>query len=322
VPAILFKHLIETFVGVAGSVGLVRASIGLARSARALRFPAQSRRALVAASAHALDRRGLAPDVFFHLSGRHYLSRHLTTRQRIDSLVYHHDFEQRHYSSSYGHQVYGGAGILLWRSSAPDIQCEIRLEPGNDNRWEGELSVVLYLNGARLSVMSFSYVDSAVFGQPSAPTIFIARNQSGREPEQRKSFQLVFNSSAPSYLCLAAVSGIAMAHGMQSMCAIRHDAHPAWEPKYDGHLDNSYSKFWSAFHARALDHQAYEMAVPLASLPLDQVKSKHRKRASDRRKEWQEVAASACEAMARHRVGQVRIDGSHPAQRWVAQEAA
>jgi uncharacterized protein VirK/YbjX len=312
VSFILSKHLFRAFVRAAGDLGLVRAFIGLARSARALRFPAQSRRALVAASSGPLDRRGPPPDVFFHLSGRHYLSRHLTTRQRIDSLVYHHEFERGQYLPSYRSHVYDGSGILLWRSSSPDIRCEIRLETGNDNRWEGELSVVLYLNGARLSVMSFSYVDSTVFGQRSAPTIFIAQNQSGREPEQRKSFQIAFNSSAPPYLCLAAISGIAMAHGMQSLCAIRHDAHPAWEPKHDGHLHNSYNKFWSAFHAIELDRQACEIAVPLASVPLEQVKSKHRKRASDRRKEWQEIAASSCLAMASHRLERVRIEAGHP----------
>ena len=103
---------------------------------------------------------------------------------------------------------------------------DIRLMVGTDNLYEGFLSAVAFIDGQRVCVMSFSYVDGALFGAPAGATLFVTRKQSGRHPEHLRAFARCFKHTSPPYFCLAALAGIARAIGAAEIAAIRARAHP------------------------------------------------------------------------------------------------
>jgi uncharacterized protein len=303
----LLKRLIASFVDDASTTDIRSALVRFLRSLRSLWFPARSTELLGVLAVRGADLELRTGESFFHLQQRHYLSRHLTPRQRIDSLLHHQAYESRHYLPGFRREVYANGGLTLWQRSVGGTDFAIRLTRGNDNRIEGELSAVLYVNGSRLSVMSFSYVDARIFGLAPGPIIFITRNQSGREAAQQGLFRSAFKQTTPPYFCLAALSGIAAANGMHRIAAIRHDAHIAYERDVATSLRNSYDVFWASFQAVPLDRQAFLMPVPLGLLPLDAVPAKHRKRATARRQAWAEVSASAAESVSAHQRAGIRV---------------
>lgn len=242
---------------------------------------------------------GLADkDLFQHLRHQFYLSKRLSTRQRLEIALHHHEYQFRHYTDVYREKVYRSEGLVLWEANVEGTDFCIRLAAGRDLSWEGDLSVTLHANGVRLSIMSYTYVDGGVFGAASAPLMFITRNQSDPHRPEQQLFRQSFRHTTPPYFCLAAVFGIAQANGMDRIAAVRHQAQIACTPDNESMLKNSYTEFWRAFHATELDAQSLSLPVPMTLTPIGEIRAKHRGRAMERRKAWADVVHSACTTMA------------------------
>ena len=164
-----------------------------------------------------------------------------------------------------------------------------------DYRYEGDLSVLCFVNDTRVCRVSFSYVDGSLFGLQPERTIFVTRNQTDRNPELQR-FRDSFKQNSPPYFCLASVLGIAMANGMRAIFMVKDGAQIAYEERYAEGFRNSYSALWEAFGAQEIDdRRAYTMPIPPKLNPVSIVK--HKNRAVARRQNWQDVALSARQAM-------------------------
>lgn len=240
------------------------------------------------------------PDTFFFLSHEHYLSRNLTLAQRVDCAINHYRFEGQNYGSTYHRSVYQSPhGLVLWHRIVEGTRYTIALRATEDNRHEGDLSILCFVNETRVCRVSFSYVDSSLFGLRSECTMFVTRNQTDRNPALQR-FRDSFKQNSPPYFCLASVWGIAMANGMRDIFLVKDDAQIAYQERYAEGFRNSYSAFWETFGAQEIDGgHAYAMSIPPRLNPLAIVG--HRNRAVARRKHWQEVALSARQAMLKER---------------------
>ena len=224
---------------------------------------------------------------------RHYLSKNFTLRQRVESMAGHIRYEAASYRPAYRIAVNFADGLALWSRMVDGVHYGIRLVKAHDNLYEGQRSVVLCVGEQRICVMSFSYVDAAIFGLPSESLLFVTRNQSDAGSDAKALFVGTFKQNYPSYFCLAAVSGIAMANGMTRVAAVKPRAQVAYEPQRAAGFEWSYGTFWNTFHAADLDAQAVLLPIPLELRPVPDIKSKHRQRARERRKHWAEVRDSA-----------------------------
>jgi hypothetical protein len=186
-------------------------------------------------------------------------------------------------------------GLVLWHRVIQDTHYTITLRRTEDTRREGDLSVLCFVNGFCICVVSFSYVNSRLFGLRPGGTMFVTRSQTVRNVGLQR-FRDTFKQNSPPYFCLAAVCGIAMANGMHAIFTVKHDAQLAYAERYAEGFRNSYSALWEAFGAQQIDHRdAYTMSLPLKLNPLSGVK--HKGRAIARRRNWLEVALSARQAM-------------------------
>jgi len=239
-------------------------------------------------------------DTFFFLSHGHYLSRNFTLAQRVDCAINHYSFEGQNYGSTYHRCVYQSPrGLALWHRIVDGTRYTIALRATEDYRYEGDLSVLCFVNETRVCRVSFSYVDGSLFGLRSERTMFVTRNQTDRNPELQR-FRDSFKQNSPPYFCLASVCGIAMANGMRDIFLVKDDAQIAYQERYAEGFRNSYSAFWEAFGAQEVDDgHAYKMSIPPKLNPLSIVK--HRNRAVARRNLWLEVALSARQEMLKDR---------------------
>ena len=117
-------------------------------------------------------------DRFFFLTHDYYLSKHFSLSQRIDCAIAHYGFEERNFKPGYRQAVYQSSqGLTLWHRVVEGTQYSIRLLVTDDNRYEGDLSVLCLVDDSRVCRVSFSYVNAAFFGLPAGPAIFVTRNR-------------------------------------------------------------------------------------------------------------------------------------------------
>jgi hypothetical protein len=180
----------------------------------------------------------------------------------LSTAVPPYAYEQASFSPTYVDAVYRGEGLELWRSASEDHTFSIRLMIANDNLFEGCLSVVAFVDGQRVCLLSFSYVDAAIFGRMAGTMVFVTRKQSGRHPEQQQAFSRAFNHSSPPYFCVAALAGVALATWTPELAAIRHEAHPTYLHGHAEALRTSYDECWEVFGATELDEKASRIPVP------------------------------------------------------------
>ena len=240
-------------------------------------------------------------DPLYFLVHKYHISKHFSLRQRVQAAMDHHKYEIQNYNSEYARQVYHSDGILLWERVVDNLKCTIVLIATDDNRHEGDLSVILSVNNTRLSRMSFSYLNGNIFGLPSQMTLLISRNQSDRTLV-RDLFDQCFKRNTPQLFCLAAVCGIALSSEFKTMLAIKHDSQIAHEEKFDSGFRNSYTTLWERFGGVEIERHVYMLNVPLDLRPLRLVESSHRVRARNRRRYWDDISQSARSCIINHRI--------------------
>jgi len=241
-------------------------------------------------------------DRLYFARHKYHLSKKFTLRQRVRAAVDHHAFEAARFGRDYAQRVYRSEGILLWERMCDDHRFAMTLAASEDNRHEGELSVVLSVDGVRLQRLSFSYLNNALFAAGGQYTLMITRNQSYRPPE-KKLFELYFKQNSTQLFSLAALGGLAAANEFPDVLAIRHDAQIAYETSYDAGFRNSYSGLWEKYGAVEVDASVYRLRIPLETRPLDEVSASHRNRARNRRAHWDEIRDSAQRTLRGYRVG-------------------
>jgi uncharacterized protein VirK/YbjX len=243
-------------------------------------------------------------DNFFFLTHNSYLSKYFTLAQRIDCAIAHYSFEGQNYGPTYHRSVYQTSlGLTLWHRVVNRTRHTIILRASEDNRHEGDLSVLCFVNDTRVCRVAFSYIDSSLFGLQSERAMFITRSQMDRNPELQR-FRDTFKQNSPNYFCLASVWGIAMANGMDAIFLVKDDAQIAYAERYAEGFRNSYSALWEAFGAKEIKGRGvYRMSIPPEVAPLRIVT--HKNRAARRRRNWLEVALSTRQAMLKDRTSRV-----------------
>jgi uncharacterized protein VirK/YbjX len=237
-------------------------------------------------------------DPLFYLSHRHYLSQRLSYRQRIGCAITHYAYEGSRHSEAYRDAVYQNGGLALWSKAVNGAQYSIRLCATINPRNEGGNSIRLIVDGACLCEMSYVWLDGSVVDAPIGIFPLITRNQSaGPGSDSLRRFRSDFPQNSPPYFCLAAMHGIARAHGRQQIAGIRHDCQIAYEPRYSRSFRNSYTSFWKAFGGTEVGGHAYLMPVTPPTVPIGELRPKHRGRALNRRGHWSNVTSHAIHAM-------------------------
>jgi uncharacterized protein VirK/YbjX len=239
-------------------------------------------------------------DPLYFVVHKYYISKKFTLRKRVRVALTHHKYELKTFSAEYVKHVYRSDGVVLWERSIDNLYFTIVLIATPDNRHEGDLTVILSVNGVGLCRMSFCYLNANIFGLPPHMTMLIARNQTD-QTSSRDLFDRCFKQNAPQIFCLSAVCGIAMANGFKTVFAIKHDAQIAYQESLDSSFHNSYSALWEKFDAVEIDRHVYMLSVPLKLRPLGLVNRVHRGRARARRGYWDEIVRSARGGLIKYR---------------------
>jgi len=245
----------------------------------------------------------------FHVRHRYYLCMDFNLCARIDSALSHYRFENDFHNEKYKELVYRDGGLVLWSAFFNGTYYEIRLRGSNKDRHEGGTSIVMLVDGTIcLTEISYAWVDAGLVNAGSGIVPFITRNQSVRyDTAEMQAFRAHFPQHSPHYFCLAAMQGIAMAHGYKKIAAIKHSCQISFKQQYAESFRRSYSRLWKSFGAQDIGSNAYLMHAPFALRPLDQISSKHRKRAAMRRQQWAIITDCASASIHPHIIEKMRM---------------
>jgi uncharacterized protein VirK/YbjX len=314
----LWRHLARLFVREQAAEGYVNAALMLAGATRAVLFHRQHRQLLRLEIVDKYITDVDDSDALFHLSHRHYLSKSFDKGKRVECALAHYSYENECHDDVYKDAVYRDGGMLLWSCTAGATVYALKLI-ATELRHEGGVSVVLLADDVALCEMSYAWVEAGMLGLGRGTLPLITRNQSiGRSAAPLARFRADFPQNSPPYFCLAAVHAIAQLHGFDRLAGIRSECQIAFEERYASSFSNSYCRFWTTFAGTEVGSVAYAMPVPLSAPPLASVKSKYRKRAMLRRRQWAKISHDAQQALAprlrRQAIDIAHLGGLCPAQ--------
>ena len=240
----------------------------------------------------------LREDPFHHISHRYYLRQGLTVRQRVQYVYNHYAFESRQWTDDYRQAVYGGPGLELWRSDGGGAVVTIRLEVGERDVPEGDLSIVLSVDNAALHRINFSWLADT---QDGTVTPFLASSQTvprSSNTEALSAFKRDFPQNSPAFFCFAAVEGVARVVGCIAILAVRsHEQVGARKGCDTAQFKRSYDDFWRALGGWDCGRQGFLVPLPTHKKPLSKLSSRHRWRALKRRRHWETIAAATVETL-------------------------
>jgi uncharacterized protein len=249
-------------------------------------------------------------DAIFFLSHRHYVARGLTTLQRIQTAVFHYEYEINRFDKAYIENVYRKQGLTLWQDTVNDTTFDIRLMMGNDILYEGGCSLVLHVDGGRVCVISYSIVPREIFFLKDASSsgsknleqsvIFVTRKQLASDHAYQNAFNKAFDRTTPTHLCISALTGIALAQGYDCFIGISAEAHPALTDEYQRNFDVAYTQFWKSLNGQRLSPYGYLIDLPMSLTSLDDLEPKARKRAIKRRQHGDNVYTQAHSVIQKH----------------------
>lgn len=169
-------------------------------------------------------------NTFHFLSQRTYLVAGLSASNRLQCVLSHYLFEEATFGPQYWSKVYLEEGICLWSQEAGETLFAVVLKIAPRWHLEGELSLTFYTNEICLHAVSFNWITGSLIGAPQQTLPLIARNPGrGFDSEQAfAAFNLVFPNNSPSFFCFAAMQGLTLAVGLNSIAGVKASFKPPY----------------------------------------------------------------------------------------------
>jgi uncharacterized protein VirK/YbjX len=227
---------------------------------------------------------GCNPKFAFKYLATKYLVRGLSVTARASCFMHHYTRLYDSISDRALHQ------ILHW-----DIEFGAIFEAGSrfsvtigtsrpfDN--EGELSLLLKMDGEIFFTLSFTIVPGWVVNSGATDVLLISRLQGtpGYSPEQIRLAIRAMDGVRPRALLLSALEGIAIAMGIPEIASVSTRNHIDYCKELDAVFKNSYDDFFTELGLVNSDAGFFTSTVPIDEKPLSLVKQGHKIRTRKKR---------------------------------------
>jgi hypothetical protein len=212
----------------------------------------------------------------------HYLRASLAFDSASTALSRHYQHELDSFDETYRSVVYRGVVSYCIKSGLAVAVASIRLGESGEPRCEGDLTLVMDVDGQYAAFMSYSFVDAACFGLPSGTALFVTRNQL---MPALSLFRRYYPNHSPQYFCLAPLPASRWPTTSTRSWSSELKPKSPTRSQYQAGFRQFDTAVSGVNSARALSTvQAYVLDLPLTPPSLDSVASKHRARAIERRK--------------------------------------
>jgi uncharacterized protein VirK/YbjX len=219
------------------------------------------------------------PRLLFKYLHRTYLAVGLDSACRLAILTHHYAFLLRSFRAPFL-RTHLAQGLVLWQLPGDPAALKITLTFSNHDL-EGELMLALWTGEDSIYTASLTLAHGAALGAGHAPVVLITGLQGalGKLPLIRHA-TLACAETAPSYLLLAAVKGMAAVLGMERIVGVGNARQLA---KAAGRALFDYDRFWASLGGVPTNDGFFQIPVHLPEQAPSSCPSKNRRREARKR---------------------------------------
>ncbi len=224
---------------------------------------------------------------------RGYLALGLSPAERAASLAHHYRSLHAIFPAPVLRRILHQEVTLLEEQISGSL-FSVRLSAARDvaREWkEGELTLVLHVDGARVYILQFTIVPGWVVKSSAPNVMLISRLQGIRGGyDQVRLATKAFLEVAPPALLLAALQGIAQVSGIDELAGVSAVGQFSYLPAYAETFRAIYDDFWIELGARKISASFYASPIPPQEKSLATITNGHKSRTRKKRAFKQKIA--------------------------------
>jgi uncharacterized protein VirK/YbjX len=209
---------------------------------------------------------------------RNYIALEISTANCLAILIEHYSYLQKRFKKDFLDIVYQST-IPLWTQSIDTASFEIVMDFPHTIDFEGDLCLILKKDQVSIYRIIFVIADGSSFGLPKGNVIFISSVQGMGDFEDVKLATRICRDIQPAQLLMAAMSGVGMALGLDTIVGIGDKNQISKGAK----VYFSYDQFFENYGDRIPKTNFYKIPLPYPEKPLDLIDARHRKRSQNKR---------------------------------------
>jgi uncharacterized protein VirK/YbjX len=229
-----------------------------------------------------------------------YLARGLTVSERASCFLYHYD---RLYNTFPYRVLYQSLhlDVLLFEISECGQRFSITMGMSRPCDKEGEMSLLLKLNGEIVFTLSFTIIPGQIVKSDAKEVLLISRLQSmpGSYYEQIKSATKIMHRVHPRALLIAALEGVAAALGISEVAAVRSGDQVSYDEEHSALFKHGYDDFWAELRMVENGGGFFLSALPFDEKPISSMKRNSRLSAKKRRAFKQQIKLACRDSLLR-----------------------
>jgi uncharacterized protein VirK/YbjX len=218
-----------------------------------------------------------------------YISKSLTTDDRLEILKFHYSFLRKNFSPRYLKQLFEN-GIECFKENSMEDEYTVSLLPSSMLEFEGSLSLDFKVNGTKIYTLSFTFVPGHVVNIKEHAVIYISRLQrDSKHLEKNSKATKYFNDIVPSAILMRVLEAIATSLNIRTCVGVsaKHQVSLTNEAEYL-RFYSIYDEFWLNHGGKFVDNN-YLFPIPFEQKYISEIQQKHRNRALKKRRRLEEI---------------------------------
>lgn len=226
---------------------------------------------------------GFARGMRYRYLRSYYLGGGRAIGERLRVAVNHYETIAREFKPEFLHTC-AAYGYVLWQRPSSELDVKITLRLPYVYNFDGDMCLVLGINGRDAYIMTLSFADGLFAAAPESQVVLISGIQgvAGRIEDIRKVTELCHNI-APAHLLLFSAEALAAAIGVSAIVGVGRRQIVDDGASFGGGSLFDYDAFWMPLTGVEEARQFYRVPLPFADKPILSIPAKHRGRARKRR---------------------------------------
>jgi uncharacterized protein VirK/YbjX len=209
---------------------------------------------------------------------RNYIALEISTANGLAILIEHYSYLQKRFKNDFLDTVCQST-IPLWSQCIDNVSVEIVMDFPHTIDFEGDLCLIFKKDQISIYRIIFVIADGNSVGLPKRNVLLISSVQGMGDFEDVKLATKICQDIQPAQLLMAAMHGIGMALGFDTIVGIGDKNQISQGAKFYF----SYDKFFENYGDLIPKKNFYRIPLPYPEKPLDLIDARHRKRTQNKR---------------------------------------
>jgi uncharacterized protein VirK/YbjX len=239
-----------------------------------------------------------------------YLSKHLSSKEKLLILTYHYEFIKKYFKNVYLEKLFN-EGLVCWDEGNCTASFMISLMASHSLEFEGSLTLVFIVNNSQIFNLNFSFAPGEIFGYKDHKTIIFISGLKGVKNQCAK-IGLVHRSYlelSPRIILMKVLESISTCLGIDIIIAINtNNQVSSGKQEVIENFYKTYDNFWECLLGERLAQGYYIFKCPLPEKSIHLIKHRYKKRTIARRRKLKDIYEKSSLCFSLHILNPVSLD--------------